>query len=91
MLFGGFNTPGYSDPEFEALSQALDLAASIDEAREICADMEQHISETLPYILLVSVPVTTVWRDYVEFPITDVLGGIGGFPYGWLGAVKLRD
>ncbi len=90
VLFGGFNSPGYNDPEFEALSAALDLAATIDEAREICADMERHISETLPYLVLISIPVTTVWPDYVEFPITDVIGGINGFPNGWLGQVKLN-
>jgi ABC-type transport system substrate-binding protein len=88
---GGFNTPGYNNEEFEALSEAHDLATSIEEARGICAEMEKNISENLPYIVLFSTPLTDAWRANIDFPITDVLGGINGFPNAWAGQVIVSE
>ncbi len=87
---GGFNLPGYNDPEFEALSAAHDAATSLEDARDICAGMERNISENLPYIVLFRTPLTDAWRTSIGFPITEVLGGFGGFPNGWVGQVKLN-
>ncbi|MCB2224257.1 MAG: ABC transporter substrate-binding protein [Actinobacteria bacterium] len=89
--FGGFNTPGYNNAEFEALSDAHDLATTVEEARGICNDMEKNISENLPYIVLFSTPLTDVWRAGVEFPITDVLGGLNAYPNAWVGQVKVTE
>ncbi len=91
VLFGGFNTPGYNNEEFEALSAAFDVATSVDEARELCHAMEVNISENLPYVVLFALPLVDAWRTTVEFPIIEVLGGIGGYPNGWLGQVKVRN
>ncbi len=88
-LLGGFNTPGYNNPEFEVLSDQLDAAATIEEAREICQAMERHIAENLPYLVLWAIPGLHAWRDHIEFPITDLLDGINTHPAGWLGQVKV--
>jgi ABC-type transport system substrate-binding protein len=88
---GGFNTPGYNDADFEALSDAFDVATDLTTARTICADMEKNISENLPYIVLFSTPITDAWRSNVVFPIEDVLGGINGFPNAWAGQVLVTE
>ncbi|NNF56285.1 MAG: ABC transporter substrate-binding protein [Acidimicrobiales bacterium] len=88
---GGFNTPGYNDAEFEALSEEFDLATDLTTARSLCADMEKNISENLPYIVLFSTPITDAWRSTVEFPVTDVLGGLNGYPNGWPGQVLVSE
>jgi hypothetical protein len=62
----------------------------MDEARTICADMERNIAENLPYVVLFTTPITDAWHTSVEFPITRVLGGIGGFANGWLGQLRLE-
>ncbi|MCJ7724947.1 MAG: ABC transporter substrate-binding protein, partial [Acidimicrobiia bacterium] len=91
VIGGGFNTGGYNNPEFEALSDALDLATTVEEARGICNDMEKNISENLPYIVLFSTPLTDAWRTGVVFPITNVLGGLNGFPNAWVGQVLVTE
>lgn len=88
---GGFNTPGYNDPDFEALSDAFDAATDLTAARTICADMERNISENLPYVVLFSTPITDAWRSNIVFPIQDVLGGLNGFPNGWAGQVLVTE
>ena len=88
---GGFNTPGYNDADFEALSGEFDVATDLATARTICADMEKNISENLPYIVLFSTPITDAWRANVVFPIEDVLGGINGFPNAWAGQVLVTE
>jgi ABC-type transport system substrate-binding protein len=88
---GGFNTPGYNDLEFESLSDALDMTTTIEDAKSICIQMEQNIARNLPYILLFTTPITDVWRSNIEFPITDVLGGLSAFANGWTGQVLVYD
>jgi ABC-type transport system substrate-binding protein len=88
---GGFNTPGYNDADFEALSDEFDLATDLGEAKSICADMEKNISENLPYIVLFSTPITDAWRANVQFPIKDVLGGMNQYPGGWVGQVLVTE
>ena len=88
---GGFNTPGYNDADFEALSAEFDVATDLATARSICAEMELNISENLPYIVLFSTPITDAWRANVVFPIEDVLGGINGFPNAWAGQVLVTE
>jgi hypothetical protein len=70
------NITGYHNDEFEALSDALDAATTLDEARAVCADMERHIADNLPVIVLWNRVITEFWRDTIELPDTRLLGGI---------------
>jgi ABC-type transport system substrate-binding protein len=94
-LFGGQTWPcgdlgwhieeigGYTNPEFEALSAALDTAAHLDptarldEGRPICAEMQRHIADNLPVIVLWSPTYTEFWRNTIELPETQRLYGLG--------------
>jgi ABC-type transport system substrate-binding protein len=86
---GGLNMPGYSDPDFEALSDAFDAAASLNDAKEICAEMERNIADNLPYIVLWTNPRVEVWRSHIELPFAEIYGGtaIGN---GLIGSVRAR-
>ena len=38
--------------------------------------MEAILFDDLPYLVLFNPPVLEVYRDSVEFPFTDVIGGL---------------
>jgi len=94
-LFGGQNWPcgdlgwllgdisGYTNPEFAALSAALDTAAALgpaarlEEGRPICAEMQRHVADNLPVIVLWSPTYTEFWRNTVQLPETQRLYGLG--------------
>jgi ABC-type transport system substrate-binding protein len=87
----GSNAPGYNNPEFQTLSDAFDGDISVDEARSICADMERHIADNLPYIVLWTNPLVEAWRSHIELPYTQVYAGTVGWPDGLFGQVKIND
>ena len=74
---GGFNTPGYNNPEFDAVADAFEAAKTVDEAIGLSNQMEAILYEDLPYLVLFNPPVLEVFRgDSVTYPFTDVLGGL---------------
>ncbi len=85
---GGFNTPGYNNPEFDALANAFLSATSIDEARELAFEMQVLLSNDLPYITLFTTPLLEAYSSNVVFPTTQSLGGIQQY-YGFQGSVKV--
>lgn len=85
---------GYDDPEFEALSDALDAAAALtgaarlDQARPICAAMEANIADNLPVIVEWSPLVTEFWPNTIDLPDTERLYGLGNDAICW---ARIRD
>jgi ABC-type transport system substrate-binding protein len=73
---GGFNTTGYSNPEFDALSDAFDAATDIDEARKLHFQMQEIIARDAPYVVLFTNVQFDVFRNTLEFPFTEFLQGI---------------
>ena len=73
---GGFNTPGYSNPEFDALSDAFDAATDIEEARQLHFQMQEIIARDVPYVVLFTNVQFDVFRNTLEFPFTEFLQGI---------------
>jgi len=74
---GGFNPEGYSNPEFDALADALLAEQDLAKAREIVFQMLDMLSEELPYAVLFYAPVVEGYRkDMVEYPFTTVLDGL---------------
>lgn len=76
---GGFNATGYSDPEFDALSDSLLAATDLEEAREIAFRLQEKLAEDVPYVVLFDSPIVEAYRsDRVQYPFTKVLDGIQG-------------
>ena len=77
---GGFNTPGYSNPDFDALAAEFKAAKTLEEARELIFQGDAIINEDLPYVVLFTTPIIEAYRNTVEFPFTTVLDGLQNFP-----------
>lgn len=73
----GWNTPGYHNDEFDQLASDFLAAQSVDEARPLVFRMQEILAEDVPYIILFDSPIVEAFRaDMIEFPYTEVLGGI---------------
>lgn len=81
---GGFNAPGFANPEFDRLAEAYRSTRSEEDAFEFVWEMERILAEELPYIVLFNPPILDFYRsEAVQYPFTDMLGGlqfIGGAP-----------
>lgn len=73
---GGFNTPGYSNPEFDALADEFRQAKTLEAARDIIKQGDAIIAEDLPYVVLFTTPIIEAYRNTIEFPATTTLDGI---------------
>lgn len=76
---GGFNTPGYANPDFDALSSAFNRAKTLEEARDLIFEGDAVINEDLPYVVLFATPIIEAYRNSLEFPFTTVLDGVQNF------------
>ena len=83
------NTPGYSNPEYDALAEEFNAAKSVGEAQVVAKKMETILFEDLPYLVLFTPPLIEAYRDNVEFPYTEVLGAMSNL-YGLPGSVKVN-
>ncbi len=83
---GGFNTPGYSNPDFDALAAEFKAAKTLEEARDLIFQGDAIINEDLPYVVLFTTPIIEAYRNTIEFPFTSVLDGLQNFG-GLAGAV----
>lgn len=73
----GWNTPGYRNPEYDQLASAFLAAQNVDEARPLVLRMQEILAEDLPYIILFDSPIVEAFRkDKLQFPYTEVLGGV---------------
>jgi ABC-type transport system substrate-binding protein len=76
---GGFNTPGYNNPEFDALADEFARAKTLEEARDLIFAADAILAEEVPYVVLFTTPIIEAYRNTIEFPFTTVLDGVQGF------------
>lgn len=76
MTAGGFNTPGYDDPEFDALADQFQAALTLEEARDLVHAMDRKLLGDAPYVVLFTTPILEAYQDQLVFPFTDLLDGI---------------
>jgi len=75
---GNFNTPGYNNEEYDAMVEEFMQTTSIDRAQELAYQMQVKLAEDRPYIPLFYNQVTDLARNNIQFPYTEVLGGLVG-------------
>ena len=76
-LEDGFNWGAYSNPQFDELADQLLGETEIEGALDRVQEMQQVISEDLPYLTLFSPPMVDVYRpSKVRFPYTSTVGGL---------------
>ena len=87
---GGFNIPGYANPEFDAMADRLKAETDINEAAAIVRQMDAVLAQDVPYVILFTTPVLEAFRNTLEFPSTTTLDGLQNFQ-GLPGAVNLAQ
>ena len=73
----GYNTPGYSNPDFDKLADEFLAATDMEEARELSFKLQEILAEEVPYVTLFTAPIVEAYRSAeIQFPYTEVLDGI---------------
>jgi ABC-type transport system substrate-binding protein len=72
----GGNSTGYSNPEFDALADAMYTETDQKIAFDQIWEMERMIADDLPYVVLFSGPITEFFRSELQYPFTHTLSGI---------------
>ena len=72
----GSNSTGYSDPEFDALADAMFATTDEAEAYDLIWQMEQKLAADLPYVVLFDTPITEFYSTAVNYPFTSTLSGL---------------
>jgi len=74
---GGQNAVGYADPDFDRLAQEFIEATDLEQAHEIANRLQVMLATDLPYVVLFDSPILEAYRaDHLQFPYTQVLGGL---------------
>lgn len=72
----GKNNSGYSNPDFDALADAMFTETDKDVAFDQVWQMERMIADDLPYVLLLTAPITEFYSKDLHYPFTSTLAGI---------------
>ncbi len=73
----GRNAGGYSNPEYDRLADDFLAETEVEAAQRQVFQMQQFLAEELPYVTLFTTPIVETFRsDRIEFPYTDILGGL---------------
>lgn len=74
---GGFNAGGYNNPEYDKVAEAVRDASDLETAKRVVFQAQEFLADEVPYIVLFDTPVMEAFRrDHVQFPYTEVLGGL---------------
>lgn len=91
VRFGGFNTSGYSNDEFDTVSDAFLSATTVSQAADLTREMEAIVARDLPYVVLFRSRMFEAYNESVQFPVESIMAGHAGFPNGWPAAVHLTE
>jgi ABC-type transport system substrate-binding protein len=75
-LDDGNNSPGYSNPDFDELADAMLSITDQNEAYDMVWEMEEMLAEDLPYIVLFNSLIIEFYNESLTFPFTKTLSGI---------------
>ncbi len=85
---GGFNSPGYDNPEFEQTAREFLAQTDMIAARGYAFKLEQMLEDDVPYVVIYASNLMEAYRpDQIQFAYTNTLGGIQNV-YGEQGFVK---
>ena len=89
--FGGYNSTGYSNSEFDALADAFLTADTIEEAGTLTKEMEAILAQDLPYVVLFRTRVVEAYRREVSFPVGAIIGGHHLYSRVWASSVYVNE
>ncbi len=73
---GNYNTPGYNNPEYDALCDTFLAETDITAAQQEAKEMQAFLAKDLPYMPLFNRQSIDLINNRVVLPYTDTLGGI---------------
>ncbi|MGD9317551.1 MAG: ABC transporter substrate-binding protein [Anaerolineae bacterium] len=73
---GNANTPGYNNPEYDALIDEFMSTADLERARELIFEAQMMLANDRPYLCLFYKQTIDLARDNLIFPYTESLGGL---------------
>lgn len=73
---GNYNTPCFKNEEYDALVDEFMSTGDLERARELVFEMQVLLADQRPYIPLFYKQVHDLASRRVQFPYTEVLGGI---------------
>jgi len=73
---GNSNTPGYNNPEYDAVIDEFMSTADLDRARELIFEAQLMLANDRPYICLFYKQTIDLARNNLIFPYTESLGGL---------------
>lgn len=77
LVNDGNNSPGFNDPDFNALVEEFNQAQTQADAKAIMWEMERILFDKKPYILLFDTGILEAYRSAsISFPFTETLSGI---------------
>lgn len=76
------NPYNYVSEDLAALCETFLAETDIEAAKQQAFEIQNLLATELPYITLFTTPVVDAYRTTIQFPYTDVLGGIGPYLYG---------
>jgi peptide/nickel transport system substrate-binding protein len=80
-LFVAGNPYYYLNIDLDELCSRFNVETDLEEARQQMYQIQEILATDLPYIYLFTTPVYDAYRN-IEYPYTDVLGGIGAGFFG---------
>ncbi len=76
---GDLNAGGYSNPEFDTLSDTLVTTTDLDEAKENAFRLQEILAEESPYVVLFTTQILEPVSNSVKFPFTTVMDGFQNY------------
>jgi ABC-type transport system substrate-binding protein len=73
---GNSNTPGYNNPEYDALIDEFMSTADIERAQELIYEAQLMLANDRPYVCLFYKQTIDLARNTLLFPYTESLGGL---------------
>ena len=73
---GNNNTPGYNNPEYDAVIDEFMSTADLERARELIFEAQLMLANDRPYICLFYKQTIDLARNNLIFPYTESLGGL---------------
>jgi peptide/nickel transport system substrate-binding protein len=73
---GNNNTPGYNNPEYDAVIDEFMSTADLERARELIYEAQMMLANDRPYVCLFYKQTIDLARNNLIFPYTEALGGL---------------
>jgi ABC-type transport system substrate-binding protein len=74
---GDFNSGGYSNPDFDAKAKEINTCTTVEDCRQVAAELQQILATELPYVILFETGIIEAYRsDVLEYPYTETLSGL---------------